>query len=398
MSSVGFRSFDDIAVGDTASLTRVVTLDDVSRFVDLTGDNNPLHVDRTYAEATPFKDIVVHGMLGASFLSTLIGTQLPGGGAVWISQAFDFLLPVRLDDTLTVTVTVTAKHDRDRLIELDARIDNQRRQVVLKGRGSVSVLRPPAAPTVAPARPKVAIVAGATGGIGQAICRSLARDGFGIVVGYHAGRDRADSLVASLTANGAEATAVRVDLADQASVEALAVAAIRRFGTVGTVVHAASPPIDPMIVDQLTWADVQAHLDAGARGGLCLAQAVLPAMRAQRFGRIVFVTSGVLDGAPTPKWTAYAIGKAALATLARSLAVELGPAGINVNCVSPGMTETAMVSDIAEKTRLILARQTPLRRLAQPSDIADAVAFLASPGADYITGETMRVNGGLTTL
>ena len=134
-------------------------------------------------------------------------------------------------------------------------------------------------------------MAGATGGIGQAICRSLARDGFGIVVGYHAGRDRADSLVASLTADGTEAMAVRVDLAEQTSVEALAEAAIHRFGAVGTVVHAASPPIDPMTVVELTWADVQAHLDAGARGGLCLAQAVLPAMRAQKFGRIVFVYS-----------------------------------------------------------------------------------------------------------
>ena len=121
-------------------------------------------------------------------------------------------------------------------------------------------------------------------------------------------------------------------------------------------------------------------------------------MKAQGYGRIVAITSQVLDGAPTPKWTAYTVGKAALAAFARSLAVELGPAGITVNCVSPGMTETALIGDIPEKMRLVLARQVPLRRLATPEDVAAAVGFLVSPEADYITGETIRVNGGQITL
>jgi 3-oxoacyl-[acyl-carrier protein] reductase len=100
------RPFEEIQIGDAASLVKQITAADVRRFVELTGDDNPLHVDRAYAEATAFKDIVVHGMLGASFLSTVVGTRLPGEGALWISQTFEFLHPVRLDDTLTVTCTV----------------------------------------------------------------------------------------------------------------------------------------------------------------------------------------------------------------------------------------------------------------------------------------------------
>jgi 3-oxoacyl-[acyl-carrier protein] reductase len=88
------------------------------------------------------------------------------------------------------------------------------------------------------------------------------------------------------------------------------------------------------------------------------------------------------------------VAKAALAALARSLAVELGPAGITVNCVAPGMTDTALVGDLPEKQRLLIARAAPLRRLALPEDVAAAVAFLVSPDAGYITGETIRVNGG----
>ena len=99
-----FRSFEDIEVGETRSILRRITEADVRRFVELSGDDNPLHVDRAYAEKTTFKDIVVHGMLGASFASTVIGTQLPGPGALWVSQNFEFLLPVRIGDELTITL------------------------------------------------------------------------------------------------------------------------------------------------------------------------------------------------------------------------------------------------------------------------------------------------------
>src|SRR5207245_5128666 len=108
---------DSLKVGDCRQLIKTITQDDIRKFVDMTGDDNPLHVDRNFASETSFKDIVVHGMLGASFISTVIGTKLPGPGALWISQSMDFLLPVRLADVLTVSCTVLKKHERDRLLE-----------------------------------------------------------------------------------------------------------------------------------------------------------------------------------------------------------------------------------------------------------------------------------------
>jgi 3-oxoacyl-[acyl-carrier protein] reductase len=151
-----FSDFDAIKVGDSRSLKRTITEADVRRFVEMTGDDNPLHVDRAYAEATSFKDIVVHGMLGASFISTIIGTQLPGPGALWIAQSLEFLLPVRLGDSLTVTATVTAKHERDRLLELETTIVNQTGQVVLTGAGKVKVLETRATAVEAPWSPAAA--------------------------------------------------------------------------------------------------------------------------------------------------------------------------------------------------------------------------------------------------
>jgi 3-oxoacyl-[acyl-carrier protein] reductase len=399
MSEVAFRPFESIAAGDTASLVRTISAEDVRRFAELTGDVNPLHVDPAYAETTPFKDVVVHGMLGASYLSTLIGTRLPGEGALWVSQSFDFLRPVRIGDTLTVTCVVTSRHERERLLGLDARIENQWHEAVLTGKGTVRVLpRPPAEPAEAPARPLVAVVAGAAGGIGRAICRRLAADGFAVVAGYHRHPERAAALVAEIEADGGRALAVRADIADPAEAESLVAAATGRFGGLGVVVHAVSPPLHAVAFGDLAWTDVAAHLDADVRGAFNLARAGVPIMTAQGHGRLVVITSQVLDGAPPPRWTGYTVAKAALAALARSLAVELGPAGITVNCVAPGMTDTALIGDLPEKQRLLIARAAPLRRLASPEDVAGAVAFLVSPAADYITGETIRVNGGQVML
>jgi 3-oxoacyl-[acyl-carrier protein] reductase len=391
----GFKSFEEIQVGDSASLERVIEAEDVRRFVALTGDDNPLHVDRAYAETTPFKDVVVHGMLGASFLSTLIGTQLPGKGALWLSQSLEFVAPVRLGDRLRVVATVEKKHERDRLLELDTRIENQSRQLVLKGHGTVRVLEV-RAPAVAEARPRprVAVVAGGAGGIGRAICRRLALDGWKVVIGYRGDAARAEQLAAELVAAGGGAVAVGADLASPTGAAALVEAAVRGFGGVGLAVHAASGSIAPAPLEDLRWEDLQAHLDVQVKGAFLLAKACVGPMKAQAYGRIVAITSQVLDGAPPAKWTAYTVGKGGLAALVRSLAQELGPAGITVNAVAPGMTETALVGNIPEKARLMVARAAPLRRLATPEDVAGAVAWLASPGADYVTGETVRINGG----
>jgi 3-oxoacyl-[acyl-carrier protein] reductase len=392
-----FPDFDAISVGDTRSLTRTITADDVRRFVDMTGDDNPLHVDPAFAETTAFKDVVVHGMLGASFLSTVIGTQLPGTGALWISQNLEFLLPVRLGDQLTVSATVLAKHDRDRLLDLETRIVNQNQQLVLDGRGRVKVLATAAPAAEAPAadRPRVAVVTGGAGGIGRAICRRLAVDGHHVVVNYRSRADRAAEIAAEITAGGGvRAIAVQADLGTDAGAQELHRAAVREFGAVGVLVNNASPRINPKPLDALEWADVQAQLDVQVRGAVAMTRAVVPGMSERGWGRIVNITSQVVDGDPSVTWTGYAMAKGALAVFSRYMAAELGPRGITVNCVAPGMTETALIGDISEKAQLIAARQTPLRRLARPADVAAAVAYLVSDDAAFVTGDTLAVNGG----
>jgi 3-oxoacyl-[acyl-carrier protein] reductase len=390
-----FADFDLVKEGDTQSLVKRITEDDIRRFVEMTGDNNPLHVDPEYASSTAFKEIVVHGMLGASFISTVIGTKLPGPGALWVSQAMEFKLPVRLGDTLTVTCTVLRKHVRDRLLELETHIDNQHGQTVLTGQGKVKLLEPPKPkPAEAMQKLKVAIVTGGGGGIGRAICHKLAGEGFHVVVNYLSGRDRAEALVRSLNSEVVKAIAVQADVSTEEGASRLYQEACNHFGAVSVLVNAASPRIVPKSIDELSWADVQHQVDVQLKSALMMIKSCKPGMAAASYGRIINLSSQSWDGTPVAGWTAYAIGKGGLATLTRYLAAELGPNGITVNCVSPGMTDTSFISAVSEKQQLMAARQTPMRRLGQPEDVAAAVAFLASDGASYITGQSLRVNGG----
>lgn len=390
-----FTDFDSVKEGDQQSLVKQITEADIRRFVELTGDDNPLHVDASYASSTAFKEIVVHGMLGASFISTVIGTKLPGPGALWVSQAMDFNLPVRLGDTITVTCTVLRKHLRDRLLELDTRITNQHGQTVLSGSGKVKLLEQPRASAPHPEeRLKVAIVTGAAGGIGRTICEALAAQGFAVVVNYHSNQERAQAFVLQLKSSGARAVAVQADVSSIEGAQSLVHAAQRHFGGVSVLVNAASPRIVARTIDEMAWSDVQQHLDVQLKSALLMVQACKPFMIAAGGGRIISLGSQSWDGTPVSGWTAYAIAKGALSTLTRYLAAELGPLGITVNLVSPGMTNTAFISGVSEKQQLMVARQTPLRRLGEPQDTAAAVSFLASDQATYISGQNLRVNGG----
>ncbi|OWF66216.1 short-chain dehydrogenase [Polynucleobacter hirudinilacicola] len=394
-----FKDFSEIQVGDSESISKKITESDVRRFVEMTGDDNPLHVDAAYAESTAFKDIVVHGMLGASYISTVIGTRLPGTGALWVSQNFDFLLPVRLGDELSISCTVLKKFERERLLELETKIVNQHQQTVLTGTGKVKVLSPslPKEITEEKSDLRVAVVTGGSGGIGKAISLRLAKDGFAVVIAYRGRVDRANSVVKEIHSNKGKAIAVCADISTKEGVELLHKAAAKEFGGVSVLVNNASSAINPKPFELMDWEDIQNQLNTQLKGSFLLCQSCIPKMIDRGWGRIVNITSQVVEGEPTPSWTSYAIAKASLAKFSSYLAADLGSNGITVNCVSPGMSETGLIGSISEKVQLMIARQTPTRRLTKPEDVAAAVAYLVSSEASQVTGQTILVNGGIVT-
>lgn len=392
------KKIDQIKIGDVAELSHVVTQQDIDKFVALSGDDNKLHVDAEFAATTSFKKPVAHGMIGASFISTIIGTQLPGDGALWYAQSLEFLLPVRVGDALTVRAEVIKKHESQNVIELQTDIYNQHRQKVTSGQAKVRLIESEQpAPLSTAAAPRVALIVGATGGIGAAVCQQLAEDGFDIALHYHSGKAAAEKLSQQLASTHRQVLLVQADITQPESVVSMVDAVMRKFGGIFVVVNCATIKVANIKFQQLEWQDMENHWQVNVRGAFNLSKAVIPVMTQQRFGKIINFSSKECE-MPSPEWLHYNTAKMALIGFSRSLAVEMAPKGIRVNLISPGMTDTALIADVPEKAKLMVAARTPLQRLATPEDVAGVVSFLASSKSDYMTGETLRVNGGQVML
>ena len=388
------RSFDDFKVGQSASLERVIRADDVAAFVELTGDDNPVHVDDEYAAGLGIGGRVVHGMLTASYVSTVIGTVLPGPGALWLSERFRFRAPVRIDDRIAIQVVVRHISPGTRVLVLDVTARNQDGRVVLDGDAQVQVLDRVIDVTDEKGTAETVVVTGSGRGIGAAIARRLAADGLRVVVNYRSDEARATETAKSIEAAGGEATVFQADVSDGEQVASLIAHANDTFGKVDALVNNAGGPTDPRPLSEMSWEDMDRHLATHLRGSFLCVEAALPAMVERGFGRIVNLTSEAAYGSPPNKQTGYVVAKAALAAFTRCVALEAGPSGVTVNAVAPGMTDTEMVGDIPQRAKMALAAQAPLRRLATVDDIADVVSFLVGPGGSHVTGQTVHVNGG----
>lgn len=249
--------------------------------------------------------------------------------------------------------------------------------------------------TVSPALPKpVAIVTGASRGIGAAIAQRLALDGYAVVVNYAGRAAEAQAVVGAITAAGGQALAVQADVADAAAVKSLFDQALLAFGRVDVLVNNAGimPPGLPHLADTDD-ATFDRLLAVNLKGTFnTLREATT---RLAHGGRIINFSTSVI-GLALPGYAVYAATKSAVETITSILAKEMRGKGITVNAIAPGPTATALFLDgKTPETVERLAKMAPLERLGTPEDIAGAVAFLASPSAGWINGQTLRANGGL---
>ena len=240
---------------------------------------------------------------------------------------------------------------------------------------------------------RVALVTGSSRGIGRAVAAELAREGWAVCVNYIQHQQAAEDAVRAIRDAGGRAVAVQADVADGAAVAEMVRLAERELGGhVSLLVNNAGVAGQAQfqdITDEM-WDRYLAVNLGGARNTI---RAVLPRMISEKAGCIVNISSiWGLRGASCE--VAYACTKAAIIALTRSLAAELGPSHIRVNCVAPGVINTDMVQVLGRETLDDLAEQTPLGRLGTPEDIAHAVAFLASDRASFITGQVLTADGG----
>ena len=238
---------------------------------------------------------------------------------------------------------------------------------------------------------QVALVTGASRGIGAAIAQALAERGLK-VIGTATTPEGAERIGAALGAH-AGCRGAALDVNDAAASEALIDAIVREHGALHVLVNNAGITRDTLAM-RMKDDDWDAVLDTNLKAVFRMSRAVMRPMMKQRYGRIVNITS-VVGASGNPGQANYAAAKAGVAGMTRALARELGSRGITVNCVAPGFIATDMTAALGDEQQKALTGQIPLGRLGQPGDIAAAVAYLASPQAGYVTGQELHVNGGM---
>ena len=239
---------------------------------------------------------------------------------------------------------------------------------------------------------KTALITGASRGLGQQFARTLASAGADVAITSRT-LDSLDETAKEIESLGRRVVRVALNVREEASIQSAVGEVIRQLGHIDILMNNAGCNIRKPAVD-VTWEDWATIVDTNLRGIFFVAQAVARHMIPRRYGRIINISS-VVGHSGNAGQTNYCAAKAGMTGFTKSLAQEVGSRGITVNCVAPGFIDTDMTKELPEEQRARLLQQIPLGRLGAADDIAAAVAFLASPSAGYVSGETLHVNGGM---
>ena len=245
-------------------------------------------------------------------------------------------------------------------------------------------------------RGKVALIAGGAGGIGAATAKLMVARGALVFVNYLKNQASARRVVAEIHANGQLAVAVQADVREPEHVKTMVECILEENEQLDIMVDSVSSSAFVKPFAEMTWDEFIWGVENELQAAFELTKAVIPAMQKQRYGRLVYIGSGLSKAPTMPGAISIGTGKAGLAAFARSIAKEYGPYGITANVVSPGMVETELSSRIPAEQKQRVTSMTPLGRIAQPEDIARAIAFFASDDSGFTTGTYLPVNGGIS--
>ena len=239
---------------------------------------------------------------------------------------------------------------------------------------------------------KAALVTGGSGGIGSAVCRRLAEEGWLTVIGYNTDKTSAENLAAELTGRKLSAAAIRCDVTDDESIQSCLKETERLFGETGLLVNNGGKANIGLFTD-MSGKDINELMDIDLVGAMRLTNAVLPRMIRRHEGNIINISS-VWGECGASCEVVYSAAKAGLIGFTKALAKEVAPSGVRVNCVSCGLIDTKMNGELSKEDLDAVIEDIPSGRMGTPEDVANTVAFLAGGESAYITGQVIRVDGG----
>ena len=405
------RTFDELAIGDSAELRCVLTQRDIGLFAVVSGDVNPAHLDPEFAERSRFHGVIGHGMWGGALISAVLGTRLPGPGTIYLGQELRFKRPVRPGDAITARVTVRELHAERGIAVLDCECVNQFGETVISG--SAEVLAPRERVEWNPQRlPSASLHQGGPDPLDLAGKR-------GLIVGIANDQSIAYGCAAAMQAAGAElaitylnekaephvrplAEALRAplilpcDVREPGQLEAVFAAIERDWGRLDFVLHSiAFAPREDLhgrVVDASAAGFAQA-MDVSCHSFLRMAKLAEPLMRE---GGTLLTVSFYGSSRVIEHYKLMGPVKAALESSVRYVAAELGPKGIRAHAISPGPIRTRAASGIDRFDELLAdaAARVPARQLADIADVGQLARYLVSDAAKRITGTVIPVDGG----
>jgi 3-oxoacyl-[acyl-carrier protein] reductase len=242
---------------------------------------------------------------------------------------------------------------------------------------------------------RVAVITGASRGIGAATALVLAKHGYRVVVNDRSSAPQAEEVVATITAAGGEAVAIKADVTVPKDVTAMVDEIDQRWGGIDVLVHSVSTPFTVTSFAKLSWEQLGSKLDSELRAAFLTTKAVVQGMVSRGYGRLIYLSTG-LSRHPRDGMITLGTAKAALDQFVRYVALELAPRGITANLVAPGTVEGPKATELVTAERMReLAAATPMRRLVRPEEVAETVAFLASEESGFTTGHYLPLDGGL---
>ena len=240
---------------------------------------------------------------------------------------------------------------------------------------------------------EIAIVTGSSRGIGADIAKTLASFGCKLAVNYFKNPEKAETVVSEIKKAGGTAIAFQADVSSPSSAQGLVDQTLNNLGTPTILVNNAASPMIHKKIAKTDWDDFVFSFDMAVKATYNCCHSIIPLMKKNKHGKIVNIVTQYVYGVPPFGMATYVTAKYALEGFSKSLAMELAP-NIQVNMVSPGLTETDLVSDLPDSFKQSIAKQTPMKRNTEFKDISNAVLFLVSPLSDYLTGTNMPVCGG----
>jgi 3-oxoacyl-[acyl-carrier protein] reductase len=241
---------------------------------------------------------------------------------------------------------------------------------------------------------KVALVTGAGRGIGAATAKALAAHGARVAINYLCGQETADDVLKEVRQQGGTAMLACADVRDRAAVNAMVQSVAKELGGIDILVNNANISFPVKAFADFGWEEFEAKLMGEMKALVNCSQAVLPSMLAKKAGKLILVSSS-LSRSPAFGFSAHAAAKGAMDSMAKVMAAELGPQGVTVNVIGPGLTLTDATKHQPREMHEQIASFTPLRRLGLPDDVAGVAVFLASRLSDYVNGQYIPVNGGM---